>query len=443
MIVDLLITVKSTPEKTYYKALQKLSPGHFLFHKNDDLIIKNYYIPTIKSTPKIHTFEEATELMREKLRNAVKRRINNSSNVACELSGGIDSTAVCAISIEYNSAITGLSHAMNDATKLFFPYTDEKELINDFLDYSHLKKHHFVAPVEEGILDVIQESISWMAYPQQFSYQWFSDILYKKAQLEGASTLLSGFGGDEGVSMHRSAMSEMLLQNMNYIDFIQFEKIRSQTSSSKATIRLIKQLLKQFLEQQFLYKKFQKQNFSLNNLSINLNELNQTEISNRYDQYKYGKKGYPDYTQYYCRVFQNHVSTRIDACSVMAGHYGIEYRYPLLDIDLLEFFFSLPICFKVSPTQTRYLYREAIKGYIPDSIRLRNDKSGATIPTVRYRLNKDFKLIESILQNVSGEKAYYVDGNKSIQSMNEILSGASKVTHPSAFYSTLNYLLQP
>jgi hypothetical protein len=59
----------------------------------------------------------------------------------------------------------------------------------------------------------------------------------------------------------------------------------------------------------------------------------------------------------------------MDAWAMHAEKYGIEYKYPLLDKDVLDFWFSLPVSFTYHKLDSRLLYREIMKGILTESIR--------------------------------------------------------------------------
>jgi len=68
---------------------------------------------------------------------------------------------------------------------------------------------------------------------------------------------------------------------------------------------------------------------------------------------------------------------RIDSWAINAERYGFEYKYPLLDKDLLEFWFSVPVEYTYRNMKSRNLYREALKGIMTEKVRVRRDKGEA------------------------------------------------------------------
>ena len=58
-------------------------------------------------------------------------------------------------------------------------------------------------------------------------------------------------------------------------------------------------------------------------------------------------------------------------------YWSIESRVPFLTIDLAEFVLSLPESYLVSRDgETKYIFREAMRGIVPDEILNRRDKIG-------------------------------------------------------------------
>ncbi len=65
----------------------------------------------------------------------------------------------------------------------------------------------------------------------------------------------------------------------------------------------------------------------------------------------------------------DHLPQRMEYCYAMAAQYGIEYRYPLLDVDLVETALAFPPWIKQHHGINRYLFRQAIRGFVPEEIR--------------------------------------------------------------------------
>jgi len=58
---------------------------------------------------------------------------------------------------------------------------------------------------------------------------------------------------------------------------------------------------------------------------------------------------------------------------------GVSVRYPLLDRDLVDFSATIPPELKVKPGRNRYIFKQAMKGFLPDAI-IRKQKHGFGLP---------------------------------------------------------------
>ena len=77
----------------------------------------------------------------------------------------------------------------------------------------------------------------------------------------------------------------------------------------------------------------------------------------------------------------------------MASHYGVEYAFPLLDVELIQCYLSIPSEEKYYRGQKRYLHRRAVSKHVPSCITSRNSKNmGARVTTYNpeaFILNED------------------------------------------------------
>lgn len=84
--------------------------------------------------------------------------------------------------------------------------------------------------------------------------------------------------------------------------------------------------------------------------------------------------------------------------------------YPFLDRCLIEFLIGIPAGQKLRPTETRSLHRRAMKGILPENIRLRETKQGPAEPMLRA-LARDWPDLLNIFGNAEVHKQGYINGN--------------------------------
>jgi asparagine synthase (glutamine-hydrolysing) len=68
--------------------------------------------------------------------------------------------------------------------------------------------------------------------------------------------------------------------------------------------------------------------------------------------------------------------------------HSIEARVPFVEHKLAEFVISLPDHFKLHECTTKFVMREAMKGFLPESIRQRRDKIGFATPDKEWLIQR-------------------------------------------------------
>jgi hypothetical protein len=100
-----------------------------------------------------------------------------------------------------------------------------------------------------------------------------------------------------------------------------------------------------------------------------------------------------------------HIPDRIDSWLIYGEKFGFEYRYPLLDKDLLEFWFSIPTKYMIMDFESRVLYREALKGILTESVRKRSEKGEIlNISNLFQSRIQGFPKIRNYIENITSER---------------------------------------
>jgi hypothetical protein len=140
------------------------------------------------------------------------------------------------------------------------------------------------------------------------------------------------------------------------------------------------------------------------------------------------------------RLLHNyHLPERMDSWAFYGERYGIEYKYPLLDKELLEFWFTVPVKHTYQTMIPRYLYREAMKGLLPDMIRLRSDKSEAFLTS--FNMLKRMNILEEIAQVNKTNSIVNSFSFIKINVINKILEGSNNLNKP-FIYGSLGQLFR-
>ncbi len=443
-VADTISIVKSEKFRTTYAEVKKLPPAHILILKNNKLDIKSYWVLNTKREVQKKDVDIINDF-KHLLFESVSCRTKYVESVGAELSGGIDSSCVMAIASNF-LPVKSFSHVLPD--HLFgkiHPFKDERDFINLLANYSKIENRNFITS-EKSLLKTLKQNVSETRSLFQQNFGVFSDQLYEKAKQENITVLLSGFGGDEVVTSKSSGYLNELAANKKWKEL----KVDLKNQYPNY-LNYLKRYLKVFLKSRFpilLKLKFKKPwwTYKFKNLAINPFFLEKHKIKERYYS-NYQKLNITGLQQRNIeRITHQHVSQRLEYCSLIARNYGIEYRYPLLDIRLIEYYLSVPTRLKARNGIGRYLIRRSLEGIVPEKIQWRNDKSGATIPTVHMRMMNDSEQILEIITRAKSNKliTQYIDVNKYEQWFNKLRKRSEKKyrdINPGAFYNYLKLIL--
>jgi asparagine synthase (glutamine-hydrolysing) len=408
-LLDSLVGVKTLKNKTPYESIFRLSPGHYMEGGKDEIKLTRYWMPDVKATINLGKDSDYIAMFRELLVNAVNMRCEGVTSLASELSGGLDSSAITGVAADFASSqkipFNTFSNVFPENTG--FVFKDEREFIHEMLSFKGLKGI-FVDHLGKTIPELLAHTLDIQGTYVQQNFNMMNHGLYKAAAEAGSGVLLSGFGGDELVSARTAfPWNEMILKR-------QWSAMVDELFSGGVTA---KSMLKPgLITARFLYSRFSRQEYStgvftpellarrLQNLPIQPGYVKQHNLENRYrEKYRFPKQDILSLRQLY-RINMDHLPQRMEYCYTAAAQFGLEYRYPLLDINLVLACLAFPARLKQHSGINRYLFRESVTGFVPEKIRQRNDKSGTTIPQTYFSLIQERENIMSMVNSHKGNQ---------------------------------------
>ena len=385
-------------EATPYESVFKLPPAHQCIVTTDKLI-KTRYFAFHTNKIQFKTSEEYVDYYREHLDAAVKHRVQIDTPLGSELSGGIDSATVTAYAVKHYSGSLMDFHAFG-----FAHFQQEPQHILRVSQHLAIPMTHICC--NQPLFETNTLPLKVLGAPVQQSNSVIYEIFYDLAAKHGVRTLLSGFGGDEFVtSIYGHLYLYELLNDKKYVKLYQnfpgnalgrafrFSKFvwnnfnQSGLRSSYATGGYHKQWLKHVVKDELVNAYALKEVYDAQDLHNDYGDLDQFTLENRLAPF---------------------VSARTEECTLMAGTYGIEYRWPLLDVRLIQAFLSIPSSEKYHCGVGRYLHKRAIAEVVPENILAQKSKyMGKRIAKSKLKkitLNPD--LHPELLQLINRQKLF-------------------------------------
>jgi asparagine synthase (glutamine-hydrolysing) len=354
---------KEEYSQTAFNDVFKVVPGHCVSFLPDRKQITKYWRPEEIKQNRTLSFEDAVTRLRQLILAATQNRMEPGKTGA-HVSGGIDSTGIASIVADHigdKTQLLGYSWSPEE-------FKGEVEGVNEkeFIEAFSVEKE---VPVKYLRLEE-KESVRNSLLPE-FEQMHIEHPTMQMAGKDGVQILFSGWGGDEFVSLSTRGTFNHLFFKFKWFTLLIFIRkvgIRSSISRFRTDILPLLVpfgLLKTYQSQYTDWSKlrFLKALFILKHWKLLL-------FHERKNIFGYGNR-----TRFMLNLLENyHIPERMDNWGMHAERYGFEYKYPLLDKDVLEFWFGIPIEYTYRDMQSRLLFREAMKGILTEKIRVRKDK---------------------------------------------------------------------
>lgn len=437
-IADALTLLVADNEYTPYTDIWRLPPAHCFLISPGEIKKETYWC--FDPGKEIHFPAESdyVEALREKLTEAVRCRVRSAFPIGAELSGGLDSSAAAALAAGQAETrsfkFITFSHVLGEADQITSGLKkDEREFQDMLRRHARINHAYGLTAQDRGVIETLKKSLLVQDGPSHRVYGGLTDVLHEAAAREGVRTLLSGFGGDEVVSHQAGEYLDELAKKRAWQDLWQEYRGRPAPGQKYPIKALFIKMCGEYIP---LLKTFYRhirgglretrENSPARDLELfplRPEFYQAAGIRQRLASIPRMPGGEDVRTSQYRRIMHTHVPVRLEYCSIAAAAHRLEYRYPLLDIRLLEFHLAVPSRLKRKDGYGRYLFRRAIEGIVPPEIQWRTDKTMAAIPSARHRLIRDAQAIESLIRRSKhNQAASYIDLEQMSKRLEQIVN---------------------
>lgn len=328
-----------------------------------------------KKKIRLSSEQEYIERMRELITDSVKRRLDAvSGSVGAELSGGLDSGVIDILIHRLKRDCVYYSWSASPE-EIPVGEVDERRIIEDICKQEGIKCHYGTRFFPLGNTSVIAEKMRGIGvditedegYRLRYVLPPFINTLQvsETAQFisrSGARVVFSGHGGDEGVS-HRCNAYELLYHKeiFSYLryfwDSTQGQKKRLYKTVIRCKHNLFKsgKILRKPFEGPFQAKELLNKGFY-----EKYSKERKEALTFAYDTVKYIKSGGS--------------RNRLDVTALLGAYSGARYIVPYLDYRVVDYAVSIPRRLYLKNQTNRYIFREAFKDLMPESLYVLNDK---------------------------------------------------------------------
>lgn len=425
-LIDYLSLQMLMGDKTLYKGVMKLLPGHYMIIKDKKITIKeywdiNYNIDDINSED---YFADRLMLLIE---DSIRLRLRSDVSLGTYLSGGLDSTLVsCVASQLLNSKINTFTGAFSEGQQ--FDESYYAKLVSKTIE----SKYSEIRPTADDFIKDFENIIYFMDEPTA-GPGVFPQYYTSKLASQNVKVVLGGQGGDEifgGYIRYLIAYFEQCIKGAIFETNEEGKFVVDIYSiiNSLPHMKGYSPLLKKFWSNG-LFEPMNKRYFSLIQRIDAVEGLFDSELFNTsYDCFNEfnrifnnsNTKSYFNKMTYFDTKIFLPALLQIEDRTSMA--HSLESRLPLLDYRIVELMAKIPPTMKFKEGNPKYMLKKSIKNIIPMDILNRKDKMGFPVPLTKWYKNELKEYIQDMLSNGELVKRNIVNSNK----LNKLVTSESE-----------------
>ena len=412
-------------DNCFIDGIKQLRPGHYMvvdLNKTNDLEIVEYWSAENIIQRDI-SFEDAVPLVREQFLKNVKLQLRSDVPLGVTLSGGVDSSAiVCAAKFLYPDSDIHTFSFIASNNEL----SEEKwvDIVNSFVG----AKGHKVIARKEELAEDLEDMIVSLGEPFGSTSIYAQYRVLKLAKNAGMTVTLDGQGADELLAGYDGYSGQRIRSLVNKGQFINaFSFLKNWAKWPRRNVKLgfllfakevipnaFYKLSRKMMGRSALPNWIDKEYLLKHNVILKENRIvpPMTQRGRRvsdYLKYVIGKRGLPSLLRHGDRN---------------SMRFSIESRVPFLTVDLAELLLSLPESYLISDDgETKRVFREAMRGIVPDEILFRKDKVGFETPEHEWL----FSMYPKIQKWVEGaDNVPFIGKNKLLIELDKISKGKQK-----------------
>jgi len=359
-------------ERTFFSDIRRVQAGHWMLIESEKTVKHKYWSAT--DHPEDVVYNSPTQEFNERFKNSIKS-VYVPKKTGLLLSGGLDSSAIAGV-----LKTQGVSGKDLPCLSLTYNKTE------NWSDAPHLKtmlEYIDVDPVEfeSDCHDPLSDMEYWLEVmdgPYLSHGHSVSFRLLSAARDMGLTHVLTGHGGDEVVSYGFGRLNELAKERRWKTLWKEMSARSDLYGSSRfgtfyyylAHIKWIRRI--QHFINRIRRKVFSSPKPNSDYLSLALSQ--KVDVS-RYDFTVALRRGEHDERM----VHNENLSlplqaTALEIYTLCSEASGVVVEHPFLDRNLVEFCLSLPSEWKLRNGFSRFIIRDAMKGQMPESVRVRRDK---------------------------------------------------------------------
>ena len=396
--------------ETFFKNINHVEKSSVLTIEKTLKVCKKKYWK-LKANKKIEKFslKELISNTKKLLINAVDLRLVSDVPISLNLSGGIDSGAICSIA----SKVLGKKLETFSIVDMDNRY-DESAFIQATAKDCGVKTNLIKLNNKIDFFDILKKSTEYNHYPIFTITDLIQNYLSSFIKKKGFKVSLSGAGADEIYGGYYDHYL-MVFNELRTFDRV---KLKKYTNIWKKNIKPIIRN-KYFVRHDLFFKDSSFRKYVFDNYSNNRNYCI-NKLSYEFQEKKYFKSLLKN--RMANELFHETVPIFMHREDLNAMQFSIENRTPFLDTNLIEYLFSVKGTQLLNDCQNKYILRASLKGILNEQVLNQKTKSGFNASILNLFNFKDKKIIDFIEKDSEIYEYVYKKNIKELINNKKLLS---------------------
>ncbi|MEO1159851.1 MAG: asparagine synthetase B family protein [Pseudomonadota bacterium] len=416
-IADQLVQLFHDGERTYYRDIKRVLPGHTLRVSPARTESTRYW--SLDEAPDVRYArdEDYVEAGLELFAEAVAAQVSDGRRVGTFLSGGLDSSSVAVTALDHLPAglalpaFTWVPSRDWDGRSRDGSYGDETPFIEDICNLHPRIKPHFVRSEGHGLFHQLDEFLDYsgVAPRNAINLCWVHDI-NMAARDQGLDVLLDGGMGNMSLSWNGDGVLHERWQQGDYANLVR--DVFAGPGGAKGVYRRLTHMLLFRIAPEWVHQSYARFRGSRGSLplwrrwsAINPDFAREMHVEDRMAHYGWDffSKPVRDTRRVRAEMLTGSFShERGDIHQALRAMYNVETRDPFSDRRLVEWSLGLPEDQSRRFGQSRWLIRRMMQDKLPASV-LDNSGGGEQVIDWHARLTWDLPRLRDELEALSDD----------------------------------------
>ncbi len=402
--------------ETIFAGVRQVRPGYCLRLDRDGLREERWWTTQGHGDTPPEEYAQQSEHLRELLHDAVKLRLRSDVGIGTALSGGLDSSSLFSMLRHVERSGEDVERAPADWHKAYvsvFPGTDldEEQYAREVVDYWN-GDAAYIEPDFSNLTDWLVNTTRAQDYV--YITPPVAERVYNRMRTEGVVVSMDGHGVDEMLLGYGGLLEiawhwALKTGRVGYAAELEDIIVTSVQGDDNAAVRRRMNQARGRLQPGLLRRSYERLPEPLKAAYRKLRGVKPGETPPHpflFDVPEHARHDLDEvddmneidrliYESFHVTILPT-ILRNFDRASM---HNGVEIRMPYMDWRFVSYVFQLPIECKAGAGYTKRILRDAMRGLMPESIRLRKQKIGLNAPMRHWFVKELRELILDVVHS--------------------------------------------